>query len=65
MSKTRSTKRTAAGRIPKKIEFEPPIYKKAEALIRLDEKKPTLKTKLSELIEAEHGRRFGHGKVAA
>lgn len=64
MSKTLSTKRTAAGRIPKKIEFEPPIFTKAVALIRLDKKKPTLKTILSELIEAEHERRFGHGRAA-
>lgn len=57
-------KRTEAGRIPKKVEFEVAIYKKAEALIRGDAKKPTLKTKLSELIEAEHERRFGHGRAA-
>lgn len=56
-------KQTDAGRIPKKIEFEPPIYRKAERLIRHDKKKPTLKTKLSELIEQEHDRRFG--KAAA
>jgi hypothetical protein len=49
----RSLRQTVAGRIPKKVEFEPKIYKKVEALIRLDGKKPTLKTKLSELIEAE------------
>jgi hypothetical protein len=64
MSKPRSFKQTDAGRIPKKIEFEPPIYRKAEALIKQDKKKPTLKTKLSELIEAEHDRRFGHGRAA-
>lgn len=66
MSKPRSLKQNEAGRIPKKVEFEPAIYKKAERLIKAsttDTDKPTLKTTLSKLVEAEHERRFG--KAAA
>jgi len=54
----RSQATNDAGRIPKKIEFEPPIYRKAEKLIKADKKRPTLKTKLSELIEDAYDRMF-------
>lgn len=62
----RQTEPNDSGRIPKKIEFEPHVYRKAEALIRRDKRrpKPTLKTVLSEAIEAEHARLFGKEQAA-
>lgn len=63
-----SDKENKGGRIPKKIEFEKEVFRKAKAIIRIDTRRPrpSLKMILSEAIEAEHARRFtpANGRAA-
>lgn len=62
--RARTKEPNESGRVKKTVEFEVPVYRKAEEIIRRDKRvpKPTLKTILSESIEAEHARRFEIGK---
>lgn len=65
MNKRNTKPHQTNGRIKKTVEFEVPVYRKAEQILRHDKRLPkaTLKTILSESIEAEHARRFVTGSA--